>query len=74
MTLDPSHLHYFEELSANKHKAIESTNFLADFQRHCLASVFAEKLIFAIKHFDTDLDTDHEVGMRLVSFGQTIPA
>lgn len=53
-------------------KANESTNFLADFQRASLASNFAEKLTEAIGMFDETLDQDHEVGVRLVTFGQTV--
>ncbi|WP_053346533.1 DUF6173 family protein [Peribacillus butanolivorans] len=36
------------------------------------ASEFYERLVEMINNFDDDLDNAHEVGMRLVSFGQTI--
>src|SRR6516162_24909 len=60
------------EETRRKSQAADSTSFLADFQRASLASAFAEKLIRAIHHFDAELDQEHEAGMRLVSFGQTI--
>lgn len=37
-----------------------------------LASEFCERLIKMVNEFNAGLDTEHEVGMRLVSFGQTI--
>lgn len=37
-----------------------------------LASEFYERLISMINQFDDELDDEHEVGMRLVSFGQAI--
>jgi hypothetical protein len=40
-----------------------------DFNR---ASDFQESLIEWINDFDSTLDQDHEVGVRLVSFGQTV--
>jgi len=55
-----------------KNEAIDSTNFLADVQRSNLASEFAKHLLSQIRRFDSELDTDHEVGMKLVSFGQSI--
>lgn len=60
------------ESARRKEQAVESTNFLADFQRESLASAFAEKLREGILRFDASLDANHEVGMRLVSFGQSI--
>jgi len=36
------------------------------------ASEFHKRLVEMIKRFDRQLDQEHEVGMRLVSFGQTI--
>ena len=39
---------------------------------HNLASEFHHRLIKWINDFDATLDTDHEVGVRLVSFGQTV--
>jgi Family of unknown function (DUF6173) len=58
------------EIGRRRNEALDSTNFLAEFQRLNLASEFATKLLERIKHFDTELDNDHEVGMKLVSFGQ----
>jgi hypothetical protein len=45
---------------------------LASFQKASLASEFANHLFSAIQKFDDELDDSHEVGLRLVSFGQTI--
>lgn len=57
-------------------QAIESTNestkFLADFQRANLASEFANHLLSKINQFDDGLNDELEVGLKLVSFGQTI--
>ncbi len=57
-------------------QAIESTNestkFLANFQRANLASEFANHLLSKINQFDDGLNDELEVGLKLVSFGQTI--
>jgi hypothetical protein len=37
-----------------------------------LASEFYDRLKQRIEEFDQSLDQDHEVGVRLVSFGQTV--
>jgi hypothetical protein len=60
------------EQGRRNNEAIESTNYLASFQRANLASEFAKKLLARIHQFDQKLDTDQEVGVKLVSFGQTI--
>lgn len=60
------------EQNRRKSEAIESTNFLADIQRANLASQFAKHLLSRMNRFDENLDADHEVGVRLVSFGQSI--
>jgi Family of unknown function (DUF6173) len=60
------------EQKRRENQAIDSTNFLAELQRANFANEFAERLISRINHFDAELDTEHEVGMKLVSFGQTI--
>ncbi|MED1478217.1 DUF6173 family protein [Bacillus pseudomycoides] len=36
------------------------------------ASEFYKRLVEMINEFDKDLDLEHEVGMRLVSYGQTV--
>jgi hypothetical protein len=71
-TIPAGILESLNEQAARKIKAVDSTNFLADFQRASLASAFAEKLMKSIAHFDASLDADHEVGMKLVTFGQAI--
>jgi len=50
----------------------EATKFLAELQRSSLARSVAQALTRSIAQFDTKLDVDHEVGMKLVSFGQTV--
>ncbi|OKH45938.1 hypothetical protein NIES30_18245 [Phormidium tenue NIES-30] len=60
------------EKTERENQAIESTNFLAEFQRSNLASEFAEKLLSRINRFDSGLDGEHEVGVKLVSFGQSV--
>lgn len=37
-----------------------------------LASEFYKRLVEMINEFEEDLDEEHEVGIRLVSFGQTV--
>lgn len=37
-----------------------------------LASAFHQRIIEMINNFENELDEDHEVGARLVNFGQTI--
>jgi hypothetical protein len=37
-----------------------------------LASEFYKRLVEMIKDFDATLDQEHEVGVRLVTFGQTV--
>lgn len=37
-----------------------------------LASEFYERLVNMITEFDDELDNEHEVGIRLVSFGQNV--
>lgn len=43
-----------------------------DEKNSALASGYYERLLEMIKDFDADLDEDHEVGMKLVTFGQTV--
>lgn len=37
-----------------------------------LASEFYDRLVEMVNNFDENLDSEHEVGMRLVSYGQTV--
>jgi hypothetical protein len=60
------------EQNRRKNEAINSTNFLAEFQRASLASEFARQILSDINDFDSQLDANNEVGVKLVSFGQTI--
>jgi hypothetical protein len=61
-----------QKIGSRDREAINSTIFLAEFQRSNLASEFAKKLLNRIRDFDNHLNSDEEVGMRLVSFGQTV--
>lgn len=47
-----------------------SLSTLSSNQNH--ASEFYKRLVEMINDFDEDLDLEHEVGMRLVSYGQTV--
>jgi Family of unknown function (DUF6173) len=53
-------------------KTQDSTNLVADIHNESLASEFAKKLIGRLRSFDKALDSQQEVGMKLVSFGQTV--
>ena len=45
---------------------------LIEHTENTLASVFHHRLVKSIERFDAELDGAHEVGVRLVSFGQTV--
>ena len=49
--------------ASNAPYALERSNF---------ASEFHKRLVKWIDDYDSSLDQDHEVGVRLVSFGQTV--
>lgn len=53
-------------------KVAESTNFIADSYRANSASNLAKQLYSETQKFDDSLDTEHEVGVKLVSFGENI--
>jgi hypothetical protein len=48
------------------------TQIMKEAQESELAIGFQKRLLEYIKEFDEQLDQEHEVGMRLVSFGQSI--
>ena len=50
----------------------DSTIFLADLQRANLAHEFEKRIIAAIRRFESALDIEQEVGVRLVTFGQSV--
>lgn len=52
-------------------QAMDSINFLANLQQLNLASKFAEKLFSRLEQFNSELDEEHQVGIKL-SFGQSI--
>ncbi|PID20173.1 hypothetical protein CSV61_16115 [Sporosarcina sp. P3] len=45
---------------------------LSDTRKADMAEGYYERLVELINDFDGELDQAHEVGMRLVSFGQTV--
>ena len=53
-------------------ESIRSINYLAEIQKASTAEEFCVRLGSQIKKFDAELDPDHEVGMKLVTFGQAI--
>src|SRR4051812_2554532 len=53
-------------------KAVIPTNPLIVTANQNLASEFHKRLMEMITEFDASLDDAHEVGVRLVTFGQTI--
>jgi hypothetical protein len=50
----------------------EATLTVAELAKANMASQFYERLQFWIEDFDKSLDNEHEVGVKLVSFGQTV--
>lgn len=63
--LDSFNKSMLENLKAIKHPTVQVAE-------QNLASKFCEKLYAQIVEFDSKLDNDKEVAMRLVSFGQTV--
>ena len=61
----------FFPFSPEKEKDV-SLNFLATLQRAGMASEVCLELHKWITAFDSELDQEHEVGVRLVSFGQSV--
>ena len=64
--------HQVAKQSQRKMQAVDATILLAEFQQANCASEFAKQLLCQIRRFDENLDTSEEVGMRLVSFGQSV--
>ena len=60
------------EVNAHRSKVDASTIFLADVQMASFASEYAKALINQISRFNENLDAEHEVGLQLVTFGQSI--
>jgi hypothetical protein len=61
-----------EEEREAERESIQSINYLAEIQKASTAREFCARLDAQIKKFDAELDQDHEVGMKLVTFGQAI--
>jgi hypothetical protein len=55
-----------------KEQNVRSINLLAAVAEASFAGEFCKRLEAQIKAFDESLDQDHEVGVRLVTFGQAI--
>jgi hypothetical protein len=51
---------------------ITARNFFADLADENMASEFYKRLQAQIKKFDAELDPEHEVGVKLVTFGQAV--
>jgi hypothetical protein len=65
-------LHITEHIAEKNQARHEATLTVAELAKANMASQFYEKLQFWIEDFDKSLDSEHEVGVRLVSFGQTV--
>jgi hypothetical protein len=50
----------------------EATLTVAELAKANMASEFHARLMYRINDFDESLDNEHEVGVKLVSFGQTV--
>ena len=70
--IDPSALEALDIIGRQRNKAIESTNFVAEFHHANLADNLAKGILSKIEKFDEELDPEREVGINLVSFGQTV--
>lgn len=53
-------------------RASESINLLGDLAKASTADEFCRRINAQIKAFDDSLDQEHEVGVKLVTFGQSI--
>jgi hypothetical protein len=60
------------EEKKEERQSIQSINYLAAISKATMAREFCARLDAQIKEFDEALDQDHEVGVKLVTFGQTI--
>ena len=56
----------------DKQENIAALNHLGDVSRGSLASVFRALLEQQIKRFDSELDQEHEVGVKLVTYGPAV--
>jgi len=61
-----------EREAKEKRENIVALNHLGEVSKASLASEFCERLEHEIRLFDGELDQDHEVGMKLVTYGQAI--
>jgi hypothetical protein len=64
--------HWADKIAASNQERHEATLAVAELAKANMASQFYKRLLFWIEDFDRSLDSEHEVGVRLVSFGQTI--
>jgi len=61
-----------ERETKEKRENIAALNHLGEVSKASLASEFCERLEHQIRLFDGELDQDHEVGMKLVTYGQAV--
>jgi hypothetical protein len=64
--------HWLDQIADKQQRSHEATLTVADLAKRNLASEFYARLLARIVEFDSTLDNEHEVGVRLVSFGQTV--
>lgn len=62
----------FPMLDSQTSKTKDMAEILEESQQHERASEFHKRLMHYINDFDANLDQEHEVGIRLVNFGQTV--
>ncbi len=61
-----------EQERREERESIQSINYLAEISKASTAREFCARLDAQIKKFDEELDQDHEVGVKLVTFGQAV--
>jgi hypothetical protein len=62
----------FSRKIAEKDESHRSMNYMADLAKASTAKEFYDRLNSEIKRFDESLDEQHEVGVKLVTFGQSV--
>lgn len=60
------------ESPTSAHDAQRRTEMLAEITEARSAEGFVKRIVGEIRTFESSLDSAHEVGIRLVSFGQTL--
>src|SRR5271166_2793284 len=62
----------FAQDAVDRQANIAALNHLGDVSKASLASEFCSRLEHQMKLFDAALDQEHEVGMKLVTYGQAV--